>query len=701
MRFSRAIVAAAGGAVALVTACAALVGVGDVPNPDAGGEAGSGASSGSGSTSGSRSGSGSSASSTSSSGAGSSSSSSSSSLNSSSSSIPSSSSGTSGDSGTTAIATVQAPDCTGCTFPPMPGPAAPDTLTAPPVCPSSAPPIKIVYPPDNVLVPPNMGIISVQWKPNGAPYVRFEVDVESGGSTDWRIVTSCSAAYQTTDFQVTSTPATGGCDLPVQGASWSFLSAANRGGSPVSITVRGTTDGSCASVSSNAIRLSFASEDLNGTYYYWKSTAASAGVGGQIWTRPFGASQAPESDVTSAVSLGASTLAGACNGCHVLSRDGSRMIVLSDDVDSDDEYSDVGGSVLDMTTTPATAIPGGVSSAFTGGQPPGFSAFDPTATYYLTSNGLPLTSAGAPGPGITTSAGYASAIPGNALSLWTGDGALVGPVALGPAGARPTMPDWSIDGQNVVFVQPQAVAHWDATEGPGFTGPRDDDDHVFGGSIYTVPYFGNRAFGTPTVVVQSSGENNYYPSYSPDGTFILFNRAPLDMSAGSLTGCTTGAAPQCPNDSFSNPAARLMLVAGAGVGPIDLANANGSPATSPIPLSNSYPRWAPFVQSYKGYSLLWLTFSSTRDYGLRILNHKTGMYQCYPADAPQTPGAARLTSFPPQCQQPQLWMAPVVFSAATTPLDVSGVAFWIPYQDPTTHNHSAQWTEQVTQVGSN
>jgi hypothetical protein len=225
-----------------------------------------------------------------------------------------------------------------------------------------------------------------------------------------------------------------------------------------------------------------------------------------------------------------------------------------------------------------------------------------------------------------------------------------------------------------------------------------DDDHIYGGSLYTVPYKGMGMFGTPAVFLQSGGENNYYPSFSPDAdpqnmkppSYVLFNRVANNASAG--TTCSGGF---CPNDSFSNPAARLMLMTNmANATPIDLQKANGSPSASPLPLSNSYPRWAPFVQVYHGNKILWFTFSSTRDYGVRVLNHKSGMYQCYPPDAPETPQGAHGAQppFAAGCQQPQLWMAPIFFTEAGGNMDPSGVAFWIPYQDITTHNHTAQWT---------
>jgi hypothetical protein len=423
--------------------------------------------------------------------------------------------------------------------------------------------------------------------------------------------------------------------------------------------------------------MSIAEEDLLGTYYYWKSTVSPAGVGGQIWAKIFGDLKTPEADVTS------NSVAATCNGCHSLSRDGSRMVIYSDDNDSDDEYSDVAGSYLDMTTMPnATEFPGGIGAKGGnggGGQPPGFSTINPQATYYISSNGYPLT---AVGPTNGSSAGFPVVVPANAFSEWNGqNGAFVGPVPMGAAGTRPTMPDWSIDGTTVVYVQP-AGNYKDAW--------KKDDAHIYGGSLYTAPYTGNGAFGAPTVFLQSAGENNYYPSYSPDQpmSFIIFNRV---ASMGANATCAGGF---CPDDSFSNPAARLMLIQNApNSTPIDLEKANGSPASAPLPWSNSYPRWAPFIQSYHGNKILWFTFSSTRDYGIRVLNHKTGMYQCYPADAAETPGAAHKAPFAAACQEPQLWMAPLTFTEAQgASMDPSGVAFWIPYQDITTHNHTAQWT---------
>jgi hypothetical protein len=130
----------------------------------------------------------------------------------------------------TAIWTGQAPDCMGCTFPPASAPSC-----------SNGPAINLVYPPDTVLLPPNMNVISVQWTPYGGGYQRFSVDFSSPPNTDGHVLTSC--ANQTTDMQAGGSPS-GGCELIVDPVSWSKLVGANRDGGPVAVTVRGTTDGS-------------------------------------------------------------------------------------------------------------------------------------------------------------------------------------------------------------------------------------------------------------------------------------------------------------------------------------------------------------------------------------------------------------------------------------------------------------------------
>jgi hypothetical protein len=541
-------------------------------------------------------------------------------------------------------------DCDGggCAFPPQ---------GAPPC--ANAPAINLVYPADGTLVPPNMSVMSVMWTPYGAAFKTFEVDFQNS-ITYMHVVTKC--AQETVDTEQPPTPS-GGCELQLDPAMWAFVANQNRGLDPVTITVRGTTDGMCASTSANSVRLAFADQDILGAIYYWKSTVSSNGTGGQVWVKSWG-DQTPEQDVTSA--FGAT-----CNGCHALSRDGQRMVINSDDDDSDDEYGDVKASLIDMVTKMPLGGGGG-----RGNLNPGFGSFYPDHTRFLMSNGL-----GSATP------------PTNRILQYDGTTAMALPTVNVAGQSFVTMEDWSADGKSVVFVVPSATATWDFN--------RNDDDHIFGGSIYQMPYAGNGTFGAAAPLFVSGGENNYYPSYSPDNALIVFNRAPHDTSVSTLNGCTGLGTPQavCPNDSFSNTNARLMVTKVAqGSSPIDLTKANGSPTSAPVPLSNSWPKWSPFLQQYKGDQLLWIAFSSTRDYGLRVRNHQQGMFQCYPPDSYSQAGGAHHSTFSPQCQQPQIWMAAIdvtVAHGAQVIQDPSYPAFWLPFQDITTHNHTPQWTQTV------
>jgi hypothetical protein len=493
----------------------------------------------------------------------------------------------------------------------------------------------------------------------GSAIVAFEVRFKSS-TTDVRILTKCAA-----ELIDTSGAHTGGCQIDLDPTQipgvWDAISNANRGGQ-VALSVRATTDGTCATASSDARSIRFAEQDVNGGIFYWKSTVSANGTGGQIFAASFGSSL-PEDKIT-----GSNNLSQGCYGCHTLSRDGKRMVVNFDDDDSDDEDSDTTHTLVDVAAK--SSIDG--HFAVRQGFPPGFQSFNADHSLYLSSNGL--------GNGAT-----------NLFSLYEGTNgtgpAIPASVTVGAPGQRPTMMDWSPDNQNVVFVMPDHAGSWD-------NGARIDDNHIFGGSLFTMPYnLTTKAFGMPTPLVSSKGENNYYPSYSPDGAFIVFNR--IAQQPAPLNDCTsTGLhAQSCPNDSFSNPNARLMILPANGA-PIDAEAANGSPASAPVAASNSWPRWSPFIQTYQGQKLLWLTFSSTRDYGLRVRNGNK--VYCYPADSLEAPGAKHRQGFPANCIQPQIWMAAINLSAAELATgDPSLPAFWLPYQDDTTHNHTAQWTQTV------
>lgn len=206
-------------------------------------------------------------------------------------------------------------------------------------------------------------------------------------------------------------------------------------------------------------------------------------------------------------------------------------------------------------------------------------------------------------------------------------------------GGKATMPELSPDGKTLVFVRPASHS----------------SDWVFtGGSIVSAPFDG-KALGTAKVLVQGSGspnQNNYYPAFSPDGAAIIFNRS-------------TG-------DSYSDDDAALYVVSAKGGTVVPLARANQAAG-----LRNSWARWSPFVQTYKQGKLFWFTFSSTRDYGHKLVNSTQAS----------------------KSKNPQLWMA--AFEAGgelKAGTDPSFPAFYLPFQDIKTNNHIAQWTKEVVPV---
>ena len=215
-----------------------------------------------------------------------------------------------------------------------------------------------------------------------------------------------------------------------------------------------------------------------------------------------------------------------------------------------------------------------------------------------------------------------------------------------------------------------------------------DDEHFSGGSLASMAFDpAQRAFGATTQLIVSAGENNYYPSIAPDGNVVAFDRAP---AANGVTG-----------DAFSNPAARVQIfsLTKPGAAPVDAASLNLGDG-----LTNSWPRWSPFVHKHKGARIAWITFSSTRDYGLRVRNSidvplngaPTAQVNCYPPESPQNPMGSKQAPLAANCHQPQIWMAAVDLDkgAAAGP-DPSWPAFWLPFQDPQAHNHIAQWVESV------
>lgn len=121
------------------------------------------------------------------------------------------------------------------------------------------------------------------------------------------------------------------------------------------------------------------------------------------------------------------------------------------------------------------------------------------------------------------------------------------------------------------------------------------------GNLMTVP-FNNRAGGaaTPISGADTATFNEYYPTFSPDDTYVAYNRVPDGQT------------------SYNNHNAEVWIIPTAGSATPTRIAANDPPScTAKVSpgVTNSWPKWAPGATDDAGKRYYWLTFSSTRGTG--------------------------------------------------------------------------------------
>lgn len=549
--------------------------------------------------------------------------------------------------------------CDGCApFPPSDaGTCSPMMLGAP----------TLVYPPDGVLLPPNMNVLEVQWvPPTGATL--FEVDF-TNGVTNVKVETQCNPI--TTVRGATNV----GCGLTLPQQAWNDIANTNRDGDPVSITVRATANGSCVTASQQSVKVSFAKDDLSGGIYYWQSATYGgvAGTTGGIYYHDFGTFDPTPTPFWTAGGT------GRCIGCHTLSKDGARMSLMNDDADADDEYGDVMTMTMDVASR---TVLGGKNMT------PGFQTFTHDHALMVSTVFPKMMMMGA--------------VPDTSFAVWTGDGKTMMTTNALPTGMQGTQPNLSWDDKTLVFVAPQyGTIATSANDIMGGLGGAGGDDHFFGGSLWQASFDTTTGAisGYAAFLTAAGSQSFYYPDQSVDGNWVVFNEND-DNSAANNQG-----------DCFYNRKSRVKVMhfpPKAGDMPLDLASLNVADG-----LTNSWPRWSPALTSYHGKAVLWVTFSSNRDYGLHLKNTNSG----YPAGPCNGDGAAMCDNYyPPEGPSydqpqpiskmgitfdayaaPQIWMAAIIVdpNRALDSTDRSYPAFWLPFQDVTAHNHSAQWVATV------
>jgi len=132
-------------------------------------------------------------------------------------------------------------------------PADPSGPFGGPANPGRAP--DLVYPNDGVLVPPNLRLLEVHFKP-GAGNTLFEISFHNDLS-DIVVYTRCVV------------PLNGGCIYTPDATVWTWIAETNRGGDDLTVRVRATDDAGSGVGASAEIKLAFSVENVKGGIYYW------------------------------------------------------------------------------------------------------------------------------------------------------------------------------------------------------------------------------------------------------------------------------------------------------------------------------------------------------------------------------------------------------------------------------------------------
>lgn len=452
----------------------------------------------------------------------------------------------------------------------------------------------IVYPAAGVVMPRNLGDFEIHWTDGHANNV-FEVSLHTD-LTDVRVYVR------------------GNNGLASQGPtpSWTAFSAAEwlaAVGEQGTVTyqVRGANSAAPGSVGAGPARVVLLSNEvMDGGLYYWATstsldTPLPLGIYRHDMKKP---GEPAEEFITTRQTR------GRCVACHVLSRDGKKMAITFQDADATQQFPPGPATLVDVET--------GTIAEQT--QRWNFATFTPDNAQLLSVDRGQLVVRDATSPGQP----------------------VLATMPVTPSTTRVSHPDLSPDGTQLVYVR--------------FLAPETDFEFG-GGNIYRRTYdAATRTFG-PEISVVDDSQNNCYPSWSPDGAWILFNKNP-----GTAYDDNNGAVWAIRADG-SRPA-------------VQLARANQG-----LNLTNSWPRWAPFPQTLGegNEPMYWVTLSSKRDFGVRWRN--TGL--------PHR-GATG--------QRAQIWMTPFFPDRAAQGDDPSTPAFRLPFQNLASGNHIAQWTERVVVV---
>jgi hypothetical protein len=378
--------------------------------------------------------------------------------------------------------------------------------------------VQVVYPSPNAVIPHDLAAVDVQWNPvAGATAYRATFSVDTGD----RLSGYVSGAHY----------------LPAAD-DWKWL-LTHAAGHTIQIQIEAATLDAGGAVNgpvstSKPQPLLVSRDDATGALFYFGTTGTQGTGSGTLFRLPIGA-LAPAGFINGSITN------GLCVGCHSLTRDGKRMAFSYDNVVNSFLGNPMTLGNVDINNPAQNQAPTNTPSAA--------GTFNPDGTRLLTSHKGKLTlrngATGATIADVTTS---------------------------GPA----LFPDWSPDGGKIVFVRPSTAC---VAGLGGLVGDWGQDSVIgFGGALVTMDYDAAAGtFSNEQVIFPSDKRNAYYPSYSPDGSWIAFTRTDgvSKMSwSGANTACTGN---DGTGGNYDNPSATTWLLPAKGGTAVELATANGAP----------------------------------------------------------------------------------------------------------------------------
>lgn len=383
-------------------------------------------------------------------------------------------------------------------------------------------------------------------------------------------------------------------------AAWNAFIYGSKGAA-IKVTLRGAgATGPLYASASTSINVSTITAP--GTIYYW-ATGPKTSLKNGIIKIEAGSDKA--TDYYTQANNGSKR----CSGCHAITRDGSKMVFTEYPLQSWENWAKGVDVKTKKTFLPEDKLLGN------------FFAFSKTGDRLL----------------------YAEA-GGMTIRRMSDNTVLTSFKSL--AGMFASHPDWSpIDDKLTFALYPKKY---------------DYAENFCQGSVVVADVPGAGEPWKHTVIVQSvsSDDNNFYPAFSPDSKYIVFNKA------GRYNNTKLG---EYDCDGFANPAATLHIVPATGGTPVALKRANSTGK-----VTNTWAKWAP---SSSSVGVWWLAFSSTRDYGAVLINSTKQDIQGE--------------------KHPQIWITAIRLDLLAKGKDPSHPAFWLPGQRTDSGNHIPFWTKTL------